>query len=70
MKTVHFTDESKASPNDRDSLTKGWVFKGDNCAVGKPRQQSGSVVVIWGGAVVWGGVIRNELLASFLHLKN
>ena len=26
MKTVLFTDESRASPNDPDGLTKGWVL--------------------------------------------
>ena len=35
------------------------VFNGDYCAVGKPRQQSGSVTMIWGG------MIRNELTGLF-----
>ena len=30
MKTVLFTDESRASPNHTDGLTKGWVFNDDN----------------------------------------
>ena len=47
-KTVLFTNELRASPNDPDGLTKGWVFNGDNCAMGIRRQQSGSVVMIWG----------------------
>ena len=41
MKTDFFTDESRASPNDTDDLTKGWVFNGDNYAIGIWRQQSG-----------------------------
>ena len=40
-KTVLFTDESWASPNDPGCLTKGWVFNGDNCGMGIQRQQSG-----------------------------
>ena len=59
MKTVLFIDESRASQNDLDGLTKGWVFNGDNCAVGIPRQQSGSVVIIRGE------MIRNELTGLF-----
>ena len=59
MKTVLFTDESKASPNDTDDLTKGWVFNSDNYAIGIRRQQSGSVVMIWGG------IIGNELTSLF-----
>ena len=51
MKTVLFTDESRTLPNDSAGLTKGWVFNGDNCAVGIRRQQSGSVVMIWGGMI-------------------
>ena len=47
MKTVLFTNESRASPDDADDLTKGWVFNGDNYAIGIRRQQSGSVVMIW-----------------------
>ena len=35
MKTVLFTDESRASPNDTDGLTKGWVFNGDNDDLGR-----------------------------------
>ena len=49
MKTALFTDEFRASPDNPDGLTKGWVFYGDNFAVGIPRQQSGSVVMILGG---------------------
>ena len=56
MKTVLFTDESRASPNDTDGLTKGWVFNCDNYI---RRQQSGSVVMIWGG------MIGNELTSLF-----
>ena len=56
MKTVLFNDESRASPNDTDGLTKGWVFNGDNYAMGIRRQQSCSVVMIWGR------MIGNELL--------
>ena len=33
MKTVLFIDESRASPNDTDGLTKGWVFNADNYAM-------------------------------------
>ena len=55
MKTVFFIDESKASPND----TEGWVFNGDNYAMGIRRQQSGSVVMIWGK------IIGNELTSLF-----
>ena len=51
MKTVLFTDESRASPNDTDGLSKGWVFNGDNWAMKILRQQSGSVVMIWGGMI-------------------
>ena len=46
MKTVLFTDESRAWPNDPDGLNKEWVFNGDNRAMGIRRQQSGSVVMI------------------------
>ena len=46
MKTVLFTDKSRASPNDTDGLTKEWVFNGDTHAMGIRRQQSGSVVMI------------------------
>ena len=59
MKTVLFTDESRASPNDTDGLTKGWVFNSDNYAMGIRRQQSGSVVTICGG------MIGNELTSLF-----
>ena len=44
MKAVLLTDESRASPNVPDGLTKGWIFNGDNCSVGIPRQQSDSVL--------------------------
>ena len=59
MKTVLFTDESRASPNDTDGLTKGWVFNDYNYTMGIRRQQSGSVVIIWGG------MIGNELTNLF-----
>ena len=59
MKTVFFTDESKASPNDTDGLTKGWIFIGDNYAMGIRCQQSGSVVM------TWRGMIGNELTSLF-----
>ena len=59
MKTVFFTDKSRASLNDIDSLIKGWVFNGDNYAMGIQRQQSGSVDLIWGG------MIGNELTSLF-----
>ena len=59
IKTVIFTYESRASLNDTDSLIKGWVFNGDNYAMGIRRQQSGSVVMIWGG------MIENELTSLF-----
>ena len=51
MKTFLLTDESRASPNDPDGLTKGWVFNGDSWATGIRRQQIGSVVKIWGGMI-------------------
>ena len=57
IKIVLFTEESRASPNYTDGLSNGWVFNGDNYAVGIRRQQSGSVVMIWGG------MIGNELRA-------
>ena len=41
-KTVLFIDESPASPNDTDVSTEGWVFNGDNYAMGIRRQQSRS----------------------------
>ena len=56
MKTVLFIDES---PNDTDVSTKGWVFNGDHYAMGIRRQQSGSVVMIWGK------MIGNELTSLF-----
>ena len=46
MTTVLFTDESRASPNDTDGLTKGWVFNDDNYTMGIRRQQSGLVIII------------------------
>ena len=58
--TVLFTDESRASPNNTDGLTKGWVFKDDNyTGKGIRRQQSGLVIIIWGG------MIGNELTSLF-----
>ena len=57
--TARFTDESRASPNDNDGLTKRRVFNGDNHAIGMRRQQSGSVVMIWGG------MVGNELSSLF-----
>ena len=59
MKAVLLTDELRALPNDSGGLTKGWIFNGDNCSVGIPRQQSDTVVRIWGG------MIRNELTDLF-----
>ena len=59
IKTVLFTDESRASSNDTVGLTKGWVFNGDNYAMGIRRQRSGSVVMIWGG------MIGNQLTSLF-----
>ena len=55
MKTVFFIDESRASPNDNE----GWVFNGDNYAMGIRRQQSGSVVMIRGK------IIGNDLTSLF-----
>ena len=46
MKTVPFTDESRASPNDTDGLTEGWVFTDDIYTMGIRRQQSGLVTII------------------------
>ena len=43
---VILTEESRALPNDPDGLTKGWIFDGDNCSVGIPRQQNDSVIRI------------------------
>ena len=63
MKAVLLTDESRALPNDPDGLTKAWIFNGDNCSVGIPRQQSDSMVRIWGG------MIRNELFRVPVELK-
>ena len=40
-------------------LAKGWVLNGDNCAMGIPRQQSGSKDIIWGG------MIGNEFIVLF-----
>ena len=48
MKTALLTDESRASPKDPDGLTNGWVFNGHNCAMRIRRQQSESMVMIWG----------------------
>ena len=59
MKTVLFTDESRSSPNDTDGLTKGWVFNDDNYTMRIRRQQSGLVIIIWGG------MIENELTSLF-----
>ena len=42
---------AKVKTNDTDGLTKGWVFNDENYAMGKWRQQSGSVVMIWGGMI-------------------
>ena len=63
MKTVLFTDESRASLNDTDGLTKGWVFNDDNYTMGIRRQQSGLVIIIWGG------MIENELTSLFRERK-
>ena len=51
VKSVLFTEESSASPNDTNDLTKGRVFNGDNYAMEIWRQHSGSVVMIWGGMI-------------------
>ena len=51
MKTVLFTDESRASPNDTDGLIKGWVFDDDGYSMEIRRQQSGLVIIIWGGII-------------------
>ena len=59
MKTVLFTDESRTSPNDTDGLTKGLVFNDGNYDMGIRRQQSGLVIIIWGG------MIGNELTSLF-----
>ena len=59
MKTVRYTDESRESLNELDGLNKGWRFNGDNCDMGKRRQPSGSV------AMIWGGIIGNELIGPF-----
>ena len=48
MKTVLLTGESK-----------GWVFNDDIYTVGIRRQQSGLVVIIWGG------MVGNELTSLF-----
>ena len=47
-KTVRYTDESKESPNEPDGLNRRWRFNGDNSAMEIRRQQSGSVLMIWG----------------------
>ena len=57
MKSVLFTDDLRASPNNSDGLSKGRVFNGDDCAVGILCQQIGSVLVIWGR------MIRNACIA-------
>ena len=59
MKAVLLTDESRALRDDPDGLTKGLIFNGDNCSEGIPRQQSDTVVRIWGE------MIRNELTDLF-----
>ena len=59
IKTVLFTDESRASPSDTDGLPKGWVFNDDNYTMGIRRQQSGLVIIIWGR------MIGNELTSLF-----
>ena len=59
MKTVLFTDGSRASPNDTDGLIKEWVFNDDNHTMGIQCQQSGLVIIIWGG------MIGNELTSLF-----
>ena len=59
IKTVLFTEGSRASPHETDGLSNGWVSSGDNYAIGIRRQQSGSVVMIWGG------MIGNELTSLF-----
>ena len=59
MKGVPFTDETRASPNDTYGLTKGWVFNDDNYTMEIRCQQSGLVIMIWGG------MIGNELTSLF-----
>ena len=59
MKTVLFIDESRASPNDTDVSTEGWVFNGDYYAMRIRRQHTGSAVMIWGK------MIGNELTSLF-----
>ena len=61
MKTVRFSDESRESPNELHGLSEGWRFNGNNSAI--RRQQSGSVVMIWGG------MIGNELIGPFCVFK-
>ena len=63
MKTVRFSDESRKSPNELDGLNEGWRFHGNNSAMEIRRQQSGSVVMIWGG------MIGNELIGPFCVFK-
>ena len=48
-----------AAPSETDGLTKGWVFNDDNYTMGIRRQQSGLVII------VWGGTIGNELTSLF-----
>ena len=59
MKTVLFTDWSRAWPSDPDGLTKGWVFNSDNCAMGIRHRPSGSMIMIWAG------MIGNEVTGLF-----
>ena len=59
MKTVLFTDESRASPYDSDGFTEGLVSDDNNCAMGMRRQQSGLV------AMIWCGMIANEVTGLF-----
>ena len=59
MKTIRYTDKSRNLPNEPDGLNRGWSFNGDNWDMGMRRQQSGSV------AMIWGGMIGNELIGPF-----
>ena len=43
--------QQPTSLKDPDGLTKGRVFNCDICAMGIQHQQSGSVVMIWGGMI-------------------
>ena len=54
MKTFLFADESRASPNDTDALTEGWVLNNDNYTMGI------RLVII-----IYGGMIGNELTSLF-----